>query len=62
MNKVKNQHYLSRCISKNFITTNNSKFYEYDCSDSNVEKKIREKNITKLFSARRIWGQHFEKN
>lgn len=61
MSKVKNQHYLSRCISKNFITTNNSKFYEYDCSESNVDKKIREKNINKLFSARRIWGQDFEK-
>lgn len=56
MSKVKNQHYLSRCISKNFITKDNKKFYEYDCNN----KKIKEKNIENLFSARRIWGQDFE--
>ena len=61
MNKVKNQHYLSRCISKNFVTTKNNTFYEYDCGDNNPDKKIREKNINKLFSARRIWGQNIEK-
>lgn len=60
MSIVKNQHYLSRCISKNFIITNNRTFYEYDCSDYNVDKQIKEKNIGKLFSARRIWGQDFE--
>lgn len=60
MSRVKNQHYLSRCISKNFITTNNRTFYEYDCSANNVDKKIKEKNIEKLFSARRIWGQDLE--
>lgn len=45
MNKVKNQHYLSRCISKNFITTNNSKFYEYDCGNNNADKKNKRKKL-----------------
>ena len=57
MSKTKNDHYLSQCISKNFIQNDNNTFWQYDCS----RRILQQKNITKLFSRRRVWGQQFEK-
>lgn len=55
--KKKNNHYLSQCISKNFIVNSNKTFYEYNCS---LGGRIKEKNINRLFAARRVWSEKFE--
>jgi len=57
MGKTKNNHYLSQCISKNFIQNGSKTFWQYDCSKGDT---IKPTNIVNLFSRRRIWGQEFE--
>jgi len=57
MSKAKNNHYLSQCISKNFIQNDSKTFWQYDCSEGST---VNPKNIVNLFSRRRIWGQEFE--
>jgi len=57
VSKSKNNHYLSQCISRNFIQNGSKTFWQYDCSAGDTMKP---KNIAKLFSRRRIWGQNLE--
>lgn len=57
MKETKRNHYLSQCISKNFITEGNKMFWQYDCSG---KKQIVAKNITRLYSELRIWNQELE--
>jgi len=57
MNKTKKNHYLSQCISKNFIQNGNKTFWQYDCLEGGA---IKSKNIANLFSKRRLWGQELE--
>lgn len=57
MSKTKNNHYLSQCISKNFVKGYNPPtFWEYNPNT----KETKPKNITKLFAKRRAWGQDLE--
>lgn len=57
MAKTKNNHYLSQCISINFVEGYNPKtFWEYNPTT----KEIRPKNINRLFAKRRAWGQGLE--
>ena len=51
------QHYLSRCIIRNFITEENNTFFEYDCA----KKILTPKNYNKLFASYRNWSDDFEK-
>ncbi len=51
------QHYVSRCILKNFITENNETFFVYDCNN----RTLTPKNIHKLFANYRSWSDKFEK-
>ncbi len=50
------QHYLSRCIIRNFVTKSNNTFFEYDC----VSGKLSPKNLNKLFAGYRLWSEKFE--
>lgn len=57
MSKAKNMHYLSQFISRNFVKQGETQtFLEYN-PKTNV---IEERNIKKLFSKRKTWGQEFE--
>lgn len=57
MSRKKNNHYLSQCISKNFIENSNQTFWEYNCS---TKSNPVQKNINRLFSKRRLWGEGLE--
>jgi len=57
MSKTKKNHYLSQCISRNFIQTGNKTFWQYDCLKGGA---IEPRNISNLFSRKRIWGQNLE--
>ncbi len=57
MSDTKRNHYLSQCISKNFIINDTQTFWTYDCKQRNG---LQEKKIKKLFSSLRIWNQEFE--
>lgn len=56
--RTKNNHYLSQCISKNFMTQKGEPFWEYDFG-----RKMgpQVKGIERLFAGRRLWGQELEK-
>lgn len=55
--KKKNMHYLSQCISINFLPNDKSKtFWQYNPET----REIVPKNIEKLFARRRSWGQELE--
>ena len=57
MAKTKNMHYLSQCISINFLPNDKPKtFWEYNPETG----KTVPKNIEKLFARRRSWGQELE--
>ena len=57
MAKTKNMHYLSQCISINFLSNDKPKtFWEYNPETG----KTVPKNIEKLFARRRSWGQELE--
>lgn len=59
MSKSKNRHYVSQCISKNFIAPDGPKnFWMYDCETKHAPVV---KNIDRLFSKRRVWNDPFEK-
>ena len=59
MSKSKNRHYVSQCISKNFVAPNGHKnFWTYDCQ---TRRTPVVKNIDRLFSKRRVWDDSFEK-
>lgn len=51
------QHYLSRCILRNFITEDNETFFVYDCASQTFVQK----NLNKLFANYRSWSEKFEK-
>jgi hypothetical protein len=57
MGKTKNNHYLSQCISRNFIQNGSRTFWQYDCSTGGP---LQPRNIEKLFAKRKIWSQEFE--
>lgn len=52
----KRQHYLSRCIMRNFISKEGEPFWEYDCATG----ATREKSIKTLFSNYHLWSDDFE--
>lgn len=57
MGKTKNMHYLSQMISRNFADKNGPRTYlEYDLAKGKIEPR----NIDKLFSKYKPWGQEFE--
>lgn len=57
MKRTKNNHYLSKTILNNFLCESTSRsFLEYNP----ISKHLKTRNIDRLFSARRIWGQDFE--
>lgn len=55
--KTKNNHYLSQCISKNFMVKESEPFWEYDF-DRNMGPCM--KGLERLFAGRRLWGQELE--
>ncbi len=57
MSKAPHQHYLAKCMIKNFIQRNSEPFWQYDCSKGGP---IKPRNIATLFAKQRIWGQEFE--
>ena len=57
MSTTKNNHYLSQCIARNFITNNTASFWQYNCE---TKGPLVERNIKKLFSKRKAWNQEFE--
>lgn len=59
MSKSKNRHFVSQCISKNFVAPNEQKnFWMYDCKTKQAPVV---KSVDRLFSKRRVWNDHFEK-
>lgn len=58
MKKTKNMHYLSQMISRNFVEKDSPQtFLLYDP----FKNQISERNIKKLFSGHKPWGEDFEK-
>ncbi len=55
--KTKNNHYLSQCISKNFMVKESEPFWEYDF-DRNMGPRM--KGLERLFAGRRLWAQELE--
>lgn len=55
--KTKNNHYLSQCISKNFIVKESEPFWEYDFG-RNMGPQV--KGVGRLFAGRRLWSQELE--
>lgn len=50
------QHYLSRCVIKNFQENESGTFFEYDC----LTETMQARNINKLFAGYRYWSKNIE--